>query len=109
MNVRQFLRRFRIARWSLDGTGLINMAGATVPMGGGGGGTPPTTVGIAGVKNGVNTAFTLGGAVPASWCAVYLNGSRLKAGVGYTRVGGAITALAPYIPDATDIYEADYV
>lgn len=82
---------------------------------GGGTGTPPTSVSISGSKTSTNgsdgnTTFTLS-ATPTSWVAVYLNGIRLKSGIGYNWTGGtnSITAIAPYIPAAADIYEADYV
>lgn len=72
------------------------------------GGVPPTAVAISGTKNGSNADFTIPVA-PSSWCAVYLNGARLKEGVGFTRIGLHITALVGYFPQSGDSYEADYI
>ncbi len=62
-----------------------------------------------GTKNGVNTAFTLAHTPnPALSLFLVLNGSTLAAGTGYTISGASITAIAPYIPNVGDTYEAWY-
>ena len=58
---------------------------------------------LGGVKNGVNTAFTI--TVTGSVVMVIWNGLILDEDVGYTRSGTAITMAAGYIPGATDSLE----
>jgi len=64
---------------------------------------------LGGTKNGVNTGFTVSYVPTSTFFALYLNGQRLKSGVGYTRSGLNITALPGYIPSGSDTYEADYI
>lgn len=59
---------------------------------------------ISGTKNGTNTAFTI--SRNANQVIVILNTDVLAEGVGYTRSGVDITAVAPYIPQSGDSYRA---
>jgi hypothetical protein len=63
----------------------------------------------AGVINGVNVVFALVNAPnPPGSLALYRNGMKLVAGVGYLLAGNTITFLAPQIPAAGDTLEAVY-
>ena len=62
---------------------------------------------ITGTKDGANTTFTI--SRNATIVMVYLGKGalvRLEEGVGYTRAGTTITAVAPYIPQTGDTYKA---
>ena len=64
----------------------------------------PTREDVTGTKNGVNTAFTVsrtGTLVLLVWNQLVLDES-----VHYTKVGTAITMIAPFIPDVGDTFEA---
>jgi len=67
-------------------------------------GTGPTRENISGVRNGVNTAFTISRA--GSVVFVIWNGLILDAGVHYTISTTSITMIAPNLPDTGDTLEA---
>lgn len=79
--------------------------------GSGGGGMAGTLVNEvpAGLINGVNPTFTIANMpLGDDYFSLYMNGSRLRLGTHYTRVGAIITMLAPFIPDATQTLDAEY-
>lgn len=59
---------------------------------------------IEGTKDGANTTFTI--SRNATIVMVFLNQGFMTEGVGYTRAGATITAVAPYIPQTGDLYKA---
>jgi hypothetical protein len=63
----------------------------------------PTRADLTGSKNGANTAFTVPGGTP-SIVLVFWNGQTLDEGIGYTRVGNAISMTTA--PDSGDSLEA---
>lgn len=62
---------------------------------------------LTGTKNGTNDSFTVP-TTPTSWCAIYWGPTRLREGVGYTRVGANVTMLSGYIPQTGDELYADH-
>lgn len=59
---------------------------------------------LSGTKDGANTAFTV--SKDTTITMVFLNGQLMLEGTGYSKSGTAITAIAPYIPQTGDSYEA---
>src|SRR5690242_11655455 len=106
VSLRRNLRRMKEPKYVVNGsgaiTGLLSPTGVTLAIGGGGA-SSLTTEALAGTKNGVNADFTI--SIDATYCAIFLNGVRLKLGVGYARAGLNITMQPGYIPVSGDTLE----
>lgn len=65
---------------------------------------------MVGTKNGINLTFTFPSSDTPQKAYIFLNGTKLREGTGFTRVGGTVTITNDpiYIPQSTDTLETIY-
>lgn len=88
-----------------NSTPMMGAMGLVVGSGGGGDLGAPTETVLTGTIDGANDIFTLGAAPVRLF--LFLNGTLLSDGIGYTLSGSTITMAAGYIPQSGDTLRAE--